>query len=166
MCSRSERGATVVLAALVVAALGLVGCNGGPPDSVAMSQPPAMSRPVGPVPGPATTRQPTTNPFGQDPIPLNQGRLYFGRYNCAGCHGDHGGGGMGPSLRDGDWIYGSSDAQIFGSISEGRAHGMPAWGTRLPEEVVWKLVAYIRSMRTPAEPEPADQTTPAPPEMR
>ena len=35
---------------------------------------------------------------------------------------------MGPSLRDADWIYGSSPANIYSSISEGRAKGMPAWG--------------------------------------
>jgi len=60
---------------------------------------------------------------------------------------------MGPSLRDPVWIYGSSDAHIFDSIAEGRAHGMPAWGTQIPQEEIWQLVAYIKSMRTPNEPE-------------
>ena len=60
---------------------------------------------------------------------------------------------MGPSLRDEDWIYGSTDAQVFNSVAEGRAHGMPAWG-KLPEAQIWKLVAYIKSLRTPKEPEP------------
>jgi cytochrome c oxidase cbb3-type subunit 3 len=106
---------------------------------------------------------PVSNPFGQDPMTLNAGRLYFNRYNCSGCHGGHAGGGMGPSLRDESWIYGNDDAQIFGSISEGRAHGMPAWGMKLPDEVIWKLVAYIKSLRTPEEPEPPDQTVPPPP---
>jgi cytochrome c oxidase cbb3-type subunit 3 len=31
---------------------------------------------------------------------------------------------------------------------------MPAWGTKLTEDQVWKLVAYIKSLRTPAEPNP------------
>ena len=61
---------------------------------------------------------------------------------------------MGPSLRDEDWIYGSTDAQVFNSVAEGRANGMPAWGTKLPEAQIWKLVAYIKSLRTPKEPEP------------
>jgi cytochrome c oxidase cbb3-type subunit III len=61
---------------------------------------------------------------------------------------------MGPSLRDVDWIYGDSDANVFSSIAEGRAHGMPAWGTKLPEEQIWKLTAYIKSLRTPLEPDP------------
>ena len=59
---------------------------------------------------------------------------------------------MGPSLRDEDWLYGNTDAQIFSTISEGRAYGMPAWGTKLTTDQVWKLVAYVKSLRTPEEP--------------
>ena len=39
-------------------------------------------------------------------------------------------------------------------ISQGRAHGMPAWGTLLPPQYIWQLVGYIQSMRTPQEPDP------------
>ena len=78
----------------------------------------------------------------------------FVAFNCSGCHGGHAGGGMGPSLRDQDWIYGGKPAELYGSIADGRAHGMPAWGTRLPPAVIWQLVSYIDSLRTPDEPEP------------
>ena len=61
---------------------------------------------------------------------------------------------MGPSLRDVDWLYGDAEAQIFSSIAEGRAHSMPAWGTKLNEDQVSKLVAYIKSLRTPNEIQP------------
>jgi cytochrome c oxidase cbb3-type subunit 3 len=94
------------------------------------------------------------NPFADNAVALTEGRTLFVQYNCAGCHGGHAGGGMGPSLRDVVWIYGNSDAHIFDSIAEGRAHGMPAWGTKLPQEQIWKLVAYIQSLRTPQEPQP------------
>jgi cytochrome c oxidase cbb3-type subunit III len=80
-----------------------------------------------------------------------EGRKLFVRMNCAGCHG---GGGMGPSLRDVTWIYGGKAGEIFDSIAEGRAHGMPAWGTMLPHDYIWKLVAYIESMRKSWEPQP------------
>jgi mono/diheme cytochrome c family protein len=30
---------------------------------------------------------------------------------------------------------------------------MPAWGHTLPAEHIWKLVAYIKSLRTPREPD-------------
>ena len=73
---------------------------------------------------------------------------------------------MGPSLRDKTWIYGDEDAQIFDSIAEGRANGMPSWGSRIPENQIWELVAYIKSIRTPQEPdppvEPADEMVPDP----
>ena len=104
--------------------------------------------------GPGTQGTLPRNPYADNAVALREGRKLFVQYNCAGCHGDHGGGGMGPSLRDRSWIYGNSDAHIFDSIAAGRAHGMPAWGTVLPEDLIWKLVAYIQSLRTPLEPEP------------
>lgn len=115
---------------------------------------PAVYEPVGPIPGPGMSAPGPANPYLSQQAALAEGRRYFVWFNCAGCHGDHGGGGMGPSLRDEDWIYGGSDADVFDSIAEGRAHGMPAWGTKLPQETVWKLAAYIASLRTPGEPEP------------
>jgi cytochrome c oxidase cbb3-type subunit 3 len=105
------------------------------------------------VPGPKPPSDTRPGPYTGDAVAQVQGRELFVRYNCSGCHGGRGGGGMGPSLRDEDWIYGSSDADIFDSISQGRAHGMPAWGTRVPEQQLWKLVAYIDSMRKPNEPD-------------
>lgn len=60
---------------------------------------------------------------------------------------------MGPSLRDPVWLYGDRDDQIFDSIAEGRGQGMPSWGSKIPEDQIWKLVAYIKSMRTAQEPE-------------
>ena len=68
-----------------------------------------------------------------------------------GCHGGHGGGGMGPSLRDPVWLYGNRDDQIFDTIAHGRSHGMPAWGTKIPRQQIWELVAYIKSMHAPPE---------------
>jgi cytochrome c oxidase cbb3-type subunit 3 len=108
------------------------------------------------VPGPKTDESRTApqNPLEGNPDARQQGRRMFVGFNCAGCHGDHAGGGMGPSLRDEDWIYGGAPTQIYNSISDGRAHGMPAWGARLPPEVIWRLVSYIDSLRTADEPEP------------
>jgi cytochrome c oxidase cbb3-type subunit 3 len=111
-----------------------------------------VNQPLGPVPGPGDIA-PVLNPLGADPRALVEGRALFVRYNCAGCHGGRAGGGMGPSLRDVDWLYGSSPDRIFNSIAQGRGHGMPSWGTRLPEKQIWELTAYISSLRTPDEPE-------------
>ena len=142
----------VVGAALFV--LAAAGCDRAPGDLAAASAPPAMRTPVGPVPGPPQHIVRPANPFAADRGARAEGRELFVRFNCSGCHGGHAGGGMGPSLRDVDWIYGAVDAQIYSSIAEGRAHGMPAWGVMLNDDQIWKLVAYIRTLRTPDEASP------------
>lgn len=119
------------------------------------------SNPVGPVPGAMENIHYPANPLANDPVALQDGRRLFNWYNCSGCHGGHAGGGMGPSLRDPVWLYGNRDDQIFDTIAHGRSHGMPAWGTKIPRQQIWELVAYIKSMRTANEPdapvEPAEE---------
>jgi cytochrome c oxidase cbb3-type subunit 3 len=142
--------------ALCLGLLALTGCQrdhdaGRPAPQVEAG----AQAPVGPVPGPGSASSALDRPgvYAGNAVATVEGRRLFVRFNCSGCHGGRGGGGMGPSLRDQDWIYGSSDAQIFDSIAQGRAHGMPAWGTRLPADQIWKLVAYIDAMRAPNEPD-------------
>jgi cytochrome c oxidase cbb3-type subunit 3 len=65
--------------------------------------------------------------------------------NCVGCH-SHGGGGMGVPLTDGKWRYGGRTDQIAASIYEGRPNGMPAWRTKLTDQQIWQLAAYVRSL--------------------
>lgn len=138
------------------ATLFLTGCNIRQSDAAPSGNAPVaqMQMPIGPIPGGGAPPTGSVNPLGRDQQARAQGRKLFVRYNCDGCHGGHAGGGMGPSLRDQDWIYGQSDAQVFDSIAQGRAHGMPAWGTKLPQEQIWQLVAYVKSLRSPQEPEP------------
>jgi mono/diheme cytochrome c family protein len=103
--------------------------------------------------------------FNGDPRVAVQGRELFIRYNCYGCHGGLGGGAMGPSLRDDLWKFGGSDTAIHLSIVQGRPAGMPKWGGVIPDSNVNKLVVYIRSLRSSAEPtfffSPTDTTTKA-----
>lgn len=152
MAKRAVAAAAAVWLAVVVAA-----CQQQPraqADLAAPGAPPAVHTPVGPVPGPQAARPETPNPYANDPVALEEGRRLFVRFNCSGCHGGHAGGGMGPSLRDVDWMYGSKPSDVFDSIAEGRAHGMPAWGTMIPQEQIWKLTAYVGSLRTEREPNP------------
>ncbi|HEX5426402.1 MAG TPA: c-type cytochrome [Candidatus Acidoferrales bacterium] len=140
---------------LAVIALAVTGCENRSATEGDTSPINPTYAAVGPIPG---TNQPNpigpTSPYINDAVGLQEGRRLFVWYNCYGCHGGHGGGGMGPSLRDQDWIYGATDADIFNSIAQGRAHGMPAWGTRIPQDQVWKIVAYIKSLNTSREPDP------------
>ena len=123
------------------------------PDSTARAI--RMEQPqMGPTPGPGADTVPETpNPYAKDRAAMMEGQRLINWYNCAGCHGDHAGGGMGPSLRDSTWVYGGTDARIFNSIYQGRTKGMPSWGAKLPADQIWKIVAYIRSLRTANEPE-------------
>lgn len=145
------------------------GCNSSSPVTVAASASPNTVN-VGPVPGGQPEALGQIDPYIGNPVAIQAGRRLFNWFNCSGCHGGHGGGGMGPSLRDQIWLYGSRDDQIFDSIAEGRSKGMPAWGSKIPANQIWELVAYIKSMRTPEEAdppsEPADeQVRPPTPEM-
>jgi cytochrome c oxidase cbb3-type subunit 3 len=150
---RAPRRRRRLAAASLALALLAASCDRGGEALAPPAARPAVNVPVGPVPGVATASF-ESNPYGTDPVALMEGRRLFVAFNCAGCHGGHGGGGMGPSLRDVSWVYGSSDAQVFDSIAAGRAHGMPAWGTRLPQEYIWKLAGYVKSLESPREPEP------------
>jgi len=99
------------------------------------------------------------NPYTGQVAAERDGRRLFLMYNCVGCHGGRAGGGMGPSLRDSAWVYGGADGDLFATIVEGRPGGMPTWGGKIPEEQIWKLIAYIRTLRTPAEPDPPPPAT-------
>lgn len=86
------------------------------------------------------------NPLSDDPDAITAGERHFTAFNCAGCHAPLGGGGMGPPLSDDRWIYGSEPAQMFLTIMHGRPEGMPAFGSMLPAQTVWELVAYVETL--------------------
>ena len=90
--------------------------------------------------------QQVANPYENDPAAIIQGRALFHSMNCIGCHASHGGGGIGPPLSDHEWIYGGQAAQIFMTIMQGRPNGMPSFANALPEDSIWKLAAYVRTL--------------------
>jgi cytochrome c oxidase cbb3-type subunit 3 len=143
-----ERGGPVLALAVVLGA----GCRQDSGLVMAQSAAAPDQHTVGPIAG-GPQPSPEGNPLAGNPEALAVGRRLFVHFNCSGCHGGHGGGGMGPSLRDPDWIYGSDPAHVYDSIAEGRARGMPAWGTRLPAEQIWQLTAYIGTLGSSNEPE-------------
>ena len=150
---RAPNRAPRTAAALVVALALLAACDreDARPAAGAM---PANAYFIGPQPGPDRGLLAASNPYSGNRGALDDGRRLFVWYNCSGCHGDYGGGGMGPSLRDSLWRYGGDDASIFASIAEGRRYGMPSWGSKVPQGQIWEIVTYIQSMRTLDEPVP------------
>jgi len=115
------------------------------PDA-ASSQRPAPLR-IGTLqPGPKQLAATSlNNPYEGNAFAISQGQQLFEQYNCSGCH-FHGGGGIGPALMDDEWIYGNSPANIFRTISEGRPNGMPSYGGHIPDDQIWKLTTYVRSL--------------------
>ena len=87
-----------------------------------------------------------TNPFHGDAGKVREGASLFVSYNCMDCHGADGSGAMGPSLADNRFHFGGTDGEVFQSIYEGRPEGMPAWGGRIPDDQIWRLVAYVQSL--------------------
>ncbi|MFQ5697954.1 MAG: c-type cytochrome [Myxococcota bacterium] len=91
---------------------------------------------------------------------LQKGKQVFMTY-CATCHGEKGDGqgpvgkALNPPPRDftkGDFKYGSSDQDLFDTMSNGAASKggsplMAPWGAVIPEADRWALVKFIRSLK-------------------
>lgn len=81
------------------------------------------------------------------PEALAVGRNLFAN-NCAQCHGSDGRGARGfPNLTDDIWIYGSDDATLLATITEGRRGVMPALGAAIGDDVsVTAVATYVQSL--------------------
>lgn len=86
------------------------------------------------------------NPYEGNAQRIAEGAKLFISYNCMDCHGADGSGAMGPGLQDGRWHFGGTAGDVFQSIYEGRPDGMPAWGGRIADDQIWRLVAYVRTL--------------------
>jgi cytochrome c oxidase cbb3-type subunit III len=122
-----------------------------PPAASWLSEPLAAVRTSELAAGAKDSVPELANPYADAPDALVQGRQLYLSFNCAGCHGGAGGGGIGPPLADDAWIYGSSPANIYATIVQGRPNGMPAFGPGLQGEAVWKLAAYVSSLSEAAK---------------
>ena len=96
--------------------------------------------------GGAILSAPQQGDYSTSAFHIGEGQRLYAWMNCAGCHGPHGGGGMGPSFMDGQWRYGSSMAEIVRTIDGGRPNGMPSFHNRLTGQQMWQLAAYVRSL--------------------
>lgn len=138
------------LLALSLVALALAGCDREERHS--RSKPIGETVPAGESPDtiwPGGTAVPPLDPraklYDNNAPAIAEGQQLYSQMNCVGCH-SHGGGGMGPALMDNEWRYGGRIDQIATSIAEGRPNGMPSWRSKLTEDQIWKLAAYVRSL--------------------
>ena len=116
------------------------------PPSHARSNPVRLSTLVpGPTPPPVGEPSNEYDQYAGNAYAISEGQRLYHWYHCSGCH-SNGGGGIGPALMDSVWTYGGSPNQIHASIVQGRPNGMPSWGGRIPDDQIWEIVAYVRSL--------------------
>ncbi len=85
---------------------------------------------------------------------LANGKVIYDR-NCAVCHANDGGGGVGPNLTDVYWLHGGSVNDLFKTIKYGVPQkGMIAWQATLKPADIRDVSSYILTMQgtTPAKP--------------
>lgn len=89
---------------------------------------------------------------------LTRGKAVF-NLNCAACHANDGGGGIGPNLTDEYWILGGGFKNTFNTIYNGGrdGKGMVAWNKTLKPNDIQKVASYVLSLQgtTPAKPKKA-----------
>jgi len=89
--------------------------------------------------------QPAANPYHHNAAAIADGKVVFEQI-CAACHKPDGSGLVGPSLIDPYWKYGNSDQDLFKTVMYGRPGGMPAWGSQLGPDKVWRVLAYLETL--------------------
>jgi cytochrome c oxidase cbb3-type subunit 3 len=139
----------VIVLSLAVLVGAAIVWSWGAPDSrpspvAAMRRPEATAMsPISPGGGALSPNEQTH--YEVNGFDVSEGQRLFRQYNCNGCHAN-GGGAIGPALMDDRWIYGSTPVNIHDTIVEGRPNGMPAFRTKIADQQIWQLVAYVRSL--------------------
>ena len=66
--------------------------------------------------------------------------------NCVICHNPKGEGNIGPNLTDNTWIYGYDVKEVFGTVKNGTAKGMPEHASKLNPIQLQQVASYVISM--------------------
>jgi mxaJ protein len=118
------------------------------PTQPSQPAPDAAPQPADPAAAPAADPAiKKLNPYAGNAEMIAEGRKLYFQVGCQGCHGGGGGGGMAASLIDDSWKFGSDDETLFklikGQIPQ---QTMPVVYSSLPDENVWKMLAFIRTV--------------------
>jgi len=101
------------------------------------------------VQAPASFPEAARNPFAGDAKAVTAGAVLF-REDCVFCHGVGAHGGMrGPDLTTGTWNHGGSDSDLATTIRSG-VPGTAMPPNNLPDDEIWQLVSYLRTLQQPA----------------
>lgn len=91
---------------------------------------------------------PETNPFSGNADAIQIGMGLF-RSRCADCHGMDARGVRGPDLTQ-VWASGRTDPGLFRTLRRGvPGTEMPSVGPRTPDDEVWKILAYLKTIAAP-----------------
>ena len=88
------------------------------------------------------------NPFAGKAEAIEAGQKRF-REGCAACHGANAEGGRGPNLNESSDLRRMTDEQLFATIR----HGIPGTempASPMPDNSVWEVAAFVRSLNSPA----------------
>jgi mono/diheme cytochrome c family protein len=97
--------------------------------------------------------QALVNPVEATPESIARGRQRY-VFSCRQCHGNSGkgdgdmshAGGVPSDFTDAVWQHGETAGEIFLVIRDGVTADMQAYANQIPEEDIWNLVNYIRSL--------------------
>jgi mono/diheme cytochrome c family protein len=101
-----------------------------------------------------------------NPVPATKESIAAGKrifmQNCTQCHGadgraraDFAGGGATDLTQPSLYKHGTSDAEIFRSISDGAGLGMPAFKVEMSDKAdIWSLVNFIHTLWPAADAKP------------
>ena len=105
------------------------------------------------APGVSGQGGPTKNPLEGDTEAIKNGQGLF-RARCADCHGMDASGVRAPDLTQ-VWASGRTDEGLFRTLRNGvPGTEMPSVGARTPDDEVWKILAYLRTLAAPAPTDP------------
>jgi putative heme-binding domain-containing protein len=91
---------------------------------------------------------PARNPLADQPAAISAGQKLFVA-GCSACHGSNGEGGRGPDLVRAWFVRKASDGRVFDTIRNG-VPGTEMPPSRMPEQNIWQIVAFLRSVSAPA----------------
>jgi mono/diheme cytochrome c family protein len=137
---------------MLIVTLGLVaaGCypNPSPPNltPIPTLAPPVILTPVG-----AAAVIPTAAPRQPGQGNAQDGQALYAQ-NCAACHGAEAQGGVGPALKNNQFVKTGGDDKVFQTIANGRpGTAMPAWsqakGGKLTDAQIDNVVAFLHTLQ-------------------
>lgn len=80
-----------------------------------------------------------------DPSDLSAGAGIFAA-NCVACHKSKGEGEIGPNLTDHSWIYGYDIKEVFKTVKNGTANGMPEHSSKFNPIQIQQVASYVLSL--------------------